>query len=141
MQVFDQKKFKKKDQGFLGVINIRVGDVMPDLSPDSDGTSHLSRSYASSFERRKQLLTDVLHQTRCLRETSRSRQITLWSTENSSSTFHVTSARQHAEVRLPAVDRPYLFRVHPALPHSPLPMEDQAHPCRTRMAFLLGGLK
>jgi hypothetical protein len=39
VQVFDQKKFKKKDQGFLGVINIRVGDVMPDLSPESDGTS------------------------------------------------------------------------------------------------------
>ncbi|KAG6039839.1 NEDD4 E3 ubiquitin-protein ligase [Claviceps citrina] len=36
VQVFDQKKFKKKDQGFLGVINIRVGDVMPDLSPDAD---------------------------------------------------------------------------------------------------------
>jgi len=36
VQVFDQKKFKKKDQGFLGVINIRVGDVMPDLSPESD---------------------------------------------------------------------------------------------------------
>lgn len=28
VQVFDQKKFKKKDQGFLGVINIRVGDVI-----------------------------------------------------------------------------------------------------------------
>lgn len=37
MQVFDQKKFKKKDQGFLGVINIRVGDLMNDLSPDADG--------------------------------------------------------------------------------------------------------
>ncbi|KAK3995772.1 hypothetical protein QBC44DRAFT_13292 [Cladorrhinum sp. PSN332] len=35
IQVFDQKKFKKKDQGFLGVINIRVGDVI-ELSPDSD---------------------------------------------------------------------------------------------------------
>lgn len=35
VQVFDQKKFKKKDQGFLGVINIRVGDVMPDLTPDA----------------------------------------------------------------------------------------------------------
>ncbi|QUC20605.1 uncharacterized protein UV8b_04846 [Ustilaginoidea virens] len=35
VQVFDQKKFKKKDQGFLGVINIRVGDVM-DLGPESD---------------------------------------------------------------------------------------------------------
>jgi hypothetical protein len=39
VQVFDQKKFKKKDQGFLGVINIRVGDVMPDLTPDASGMS------------------------------------------------------------------------------------------------------
>jgi E3 ubiquitin-protein ligase NEDD4 len=37
VQVFDQKKFKKKDQGFLGVINIRVGDVMPDLTPEVNG--------------------------------------------------------------------------------------------------------
>ncbi|KAI9172377.1 E3 ubiquitin-protein ligase RSP5 [Paramyrothecium foliicola] len=36
VQVFDQKKFKKKDQGFLGVINIRVGDVMPDIGPEAD---------------------------------------------------------------------------------------------------------
>ncbi|CAK9439645.1 uncharacterized protein LODBEIA_P37450 [Lodderomyces beijingensis] len=28
IQVFDQKKFKKKDQGFLGVVNIRIGDVI-----------------------------------------------------------------------------------------------------------------
>ncbi|AET41664.1 NEDD4 family E3 ubiquitin-protein ligase Ecym_8394 [Eremothecium cymbalariae DBVPG len=28
IQVFDQKKFKKKDQGFLGVINVRIGDVL-----------------------------------------------------------------------------------------------------------------
>lgn len=28
VQVFDQKKFKKKDQGFLGVINIRIGDFV-----------------------------------------------------------------------------------------------------------------
>ncbi|RPA81827.1 HECT-domain-containing protein [Ascobolus immersus RN42] len=27
IQVFDQKKFKKKDQGFLGVVNVRVGDL------------------------------------------------------------------------------------------------------------------
>jgi E3 ubiquitin-protein ligase NEDD4 len=38
--VFDQKKFKKKDQGFLGVINIRVGDLMPDLGPEADGMLH-----------------------------------------------------------------------------------------------------
>ncbi|RCI08144.1 hypothetical protein L249_6336 [Ophiocordyceps polyrhachis-furcata BCC 54312] len=36
VQVFDQKKFKKKDQGFLGVINIRVGDVMHALGADAD---------------------------------------------------------------------------------------------------------
>ncbi|KAG9250193.1 uncharacterized protein F5Z01DRAFT_684053 [Emericellopsis atlantica] len=36
IQVFDQKKFKKKDQGFLGVINIKVGDVMPELTPEAD---------------------------------------------------------------------------------------------------------
>ncbi|OJJ49588.1 hypothetical protein ASPZODRAFT_109119 [Penicilliopsis zonata CBS 506.65] len=28
IQIFDQKKFKKKDQGFLGVINVRIGDVI-----------------------------------------------------------------------------------------------------------------
>ncbi|ODQ82829.1 hypothetical protein BABINDRAFT_159328 [Babjeviella inositovora NRRL Y-12698] len=28
IQVFDQKKFKKKDQGFLGVVNVRLGDVI-----------------------------------------------------------------------------------------------------------------
>ncbi|RMJ21612.1 E3 ubiquitin-protein ligase [Aspergillus sp. HF37] len=35
IQIFDQKKFKKKDQGFLGVINVRVGDVV-DLQMGSD---------------------------------------------------------------------------------------------------------
>jgi hypothetical protein len=36
IQIFDQKKFKKKDQGFLGVINIRIGDVI-DLEMGGDG--------------------------------------------------------------------------------------------------------
>ena len=36
IQIFDQKKFKKKDQGFLGVINVRVGDVI-DLDIGGDG--------------------------------------------------------------------------------------------------------
>ena len=35
IQVFDQKKFKKKDQGFLGVVNIRIGDVLGHLDEDS----------------------------------------------------------------------------------------------------------
>lgn len=41
VQVFDQKKFKKKDQGFLGVINIRIGDVI-ELAPDADGKSSVT---------------------------------------------------------------------------------------------------
>ena len=35
VQIFDQKKFKKKDQGFLGVINVRVGDLV-DFSSGQD---------------------------------------------------------------------------------------------------------
>lgn len=37
IQIFDQKKFKKKDQGFLGVINVRVGDVINDMDIGGDG--------------------------------------------------------------------------------------------------------
>ncbi len=36
VQIFDQKKFKKKDQGFLGVINVRIASVM-DLDLGGDG--------------------------------------------------------------------------------------------------------
>ncbi|KAG6335883.1 hypothetical protein ID866_3220 [Astraeus odoratus] len=28
VQIFDQRKFKRRDQGFLGVVNVRVGDVL-----------------------------------------------------------------------------------------------------------------
>jgi len=28
VQIFDQRKFKRKDQGFLGVVNIKVSDVL-----------------------------------------------------------------------------------------------------------------
>jgi hypothetical protein len=62
VQVFDQKKFKKKDQGFLGVINIRIGDII-ELAPDADGTrcfKYLSIGFAADCFRA---------QTRCLRET------------------------------------------------------------------------
>ena len=40
IQIFDQKKFKKKDQGFLGVINVRIGSVMS-LDIGGDGISSL----------------------------------------------------------------------------------------------------
>ena len=36
VQIFDQRKFKKKDQGLLGVINCRVGDVI-DIQAGGDG--------------------------------------------------------------------------------------------------------
>ena len=38
IQIFDQKKFKKKDQGFLGVVNVRIGNVL-DLDAGGDGAS------------------------------------------------------------------------------------------------------
>ncbi|GAM82941.1 hypothetical protein ANO11243_009270 [Dothideomycetidae sp. 11243] len=37
VQIFDQKKFKKKDQGFLGVVNVRIGTVI-DLDVGGEGT-------------------------------------------------------------------------------------------------------
>lgn len=43
VQIFDQKKFKKKDQGFLGVVNVRIGNVM-DLDAGGDGMLSRSKS-------------------------------------------------------------------------------------------------
>lgn len=28
VQIFDQRKFKRRDQGFLGVVNLRVSDIL-----------------------------------------------------------------------------------------------------------------
>ncbi|ETN46553.1 uncharacterized protein HMPREF1541_00738 [Cyphellophora europaea CBS 101466] len=47
IQIFDQKKFKKKDQGFLGVINIRVGDV---IDFDAGGDEMLTRDLKKSTD-------------------------------------------------------------------------------------------
>lgn len=46
IQVFDQKKFKKKDQGFLGVVNVRIGDVisLEDTASEQTITEELKRS-------------------------------------------------------------------------------------------------
>jgi E3 ubiquitin-protein ligase NEDD4 len=41
VQIFDQRKFKKRDQGFLGVINCRVGDVL-DLQLGGDGSHSIA---------------------------------------------------------------------------------------------------
>ena len=37
VQIFDQRKFKKRDQGFLGVVNVKVSDVI-DLELGGHGT-------------------------------------------------------------------------------------------------------
>lgn len=39
VQIFDQKKFKKKDQGFLGTVNIQMGDVF-DVNNGGDGMDY-----------------------------------------------------------------------------------------------------
>jgi hypothetical protein len=41
VQIFDQHKFKRKDQGFLGVINVKVSDVL-DLELGGHGESIFS---------------------------------------------------------------------------------------------------
>lgn len=51
VQIFDQKKFKKKDQGFLGVINVKVSQVI-DLDLGGEGKSH--HIYASFTHARMQ---------------------------------------------------------------------------------------
>merc|ERR1712137_446094 len=45
VQIFDQKKFKKRDQGFLGVVNVRIGSVF-DL--DVGGDEMLTRDLRKS---------------------------------------------------------------------------------------------
>lgn len=44
VQIFDHRKWKKKDQGFLGVINIKVGDVL-DIGLGGEGTSAFTRKF------------------------------------------------------------------------------------------------
>ena len=36
IQVFDQRKFKRQDQGFLGSVSVKVGDVL-DLNAGGHG--------------------------------------------------------------------------------------------------------
>ena len=42
VQIFDQKKFKRKDQGFLGVINVKVSQVL-DLDLGGEGASFIDK--------------------------------------------------------------------------------------------------
>jgi E3 ubiquitin-protein ligase NEDD4 len=43
VQIFDQRKFKKKDQGFLGVVNVRIGGVI-DLDAGGDGKAMILKA-------------------------------------------------------------------------------------------------
>ncbi|CDS04104.1 Putative E3 ubiquitin-protein ligase [Lichtheimia ramosa] len=57
VQVFDQKKFKKKDQGFLGVINVQVGNVFDlDIGGDEMMTLDLKKSNANETVHGKLIL-------------------------------------------------------------------------------------
>jgi hypothetical protein len=68
IQIFDQKKFKKKDQGFLGVVNVRVGNVFPSLEDGGDGMRGAANPAASLlFVSHYSCLTNVLQ--KCLLET------------------------------------------------------------------------
>ena len=56
VQIFDQKKFKKKDQGFLGVVNVRVGGVI-DLDAGGDGRQSASSSILRHALTESEMLT------------------------------------------------------------------------------------
>ncbi|RHZ66601.1 hypothetical protein Glove_306g8 [Diversispora epigaea] len=57
VQIFDQKKFKKKDQGFLGVINIQIGDVFDiNVGGDEMLTKDLKKSNANEVVHGKLIL-------------------------------------------------------------------------------------
>ena len=49
VQIFDQRKFKRRDQGFLGVVNVRVSDVL-DLELGGHGESliHIAQHFVES---------------------------------------------------------------------------------------------
>ncbi|VEU22990.1 DEKNAAC104150 [Brettanomyces naardenensis] len=64
IQVFDQKKFKKKDQGFLGVVNIRVGDAinLQDRTSEQTIAEELKRSNSNLSVSGKLVIT-ISHNT------------------------------------------------------------------------------
>lgn len=57
VQIFDRKRFKKKNQGFLGVINVRIGDIVElgraredGKKPSPSSCDALANSYARNIE-------------------------------------------------------------------------------------------
>ena len=104
VQIFDQKKFKRKDQGFLGVINIKVSQVI-DLELGGEGelclASIIMQTHSSMLCQKHSPVT------------SRSPMTTLSYTESAS-----FSCRQTPSIRLETQ------RAQPALHR--LPLLDQA---------------
>ncbi|KAG0263617.1 hypothetical protein BG011_008467 [Mortierella polycephala] len=60
VQIFDQKKFKKKDQGFLGTVNIQMGDVF-DVNNGGDEmlTTELKKSGANDVVVQGKLILNI----------------------------------------------------------------------------------
>ncbi|KAF8940668.1 hypothetical protein BGZ47_007669 [Haplosporangium gracile] len=60
VQIFDQKKFKKKDQGFLGTVNIQMGDVF-DVSTGGDEmlTTELKKSGSNDVVVQGKLIINI----------------------------------------------------------------------------------
>ncbi|KAG0234674.1 hypothetical protein BGW42_006294 [Actinomortierella wolfii] len=60
VQIFDQKKFKKKDQGFLGTVNIQMGDVF-DVNNGGDEmlTTELKKSGSNDLVVQGKLILNI----------------------------------------------------------------------------------
>ncbi|KAG5639612.1 hypothetical protein H0H81_010814 [Sphagnurus paluster] len=56
VQIFDQRKFKRRDQGFLGVVNVRVSDVL-DLELGGHGMFTTNATLNSLSDNRIEMLT------------------------------------------------------------------------------------
>ncbi|KAI1316561.1 hypothetical protein EDD11_009826 [Mortierella claussenii] len=60
VQIFDQKKFKKKDQGFLGTVNIQMGDVFDvNIGGDEMLTTELKKSGSNDVVVQGKLILNV----------------------------------------------------------------------------------
>ncbi|KAG0277287.1 hypothetical protein BGZ96_002924 [Linnemannia gamsii] len=60
VQIFDQKKFKKKDQGFLGTVNIQMGDVFDvNIGGDEMLTTELKKSGSNDVVVQGKLIINV----------------------------------------------------------------------------------
>ncbi|KAF9114580.1 hypothetical protein BGX27_010463 [Mortierella sp. AM989] len=60
VQIFDQKKFKKKDQGFLGTVNIQMGDVFDvTIGGDEMLTTELKKSGSNDVVVQGKLIINI----------------------------------------------------------------------------------